>query len=113
MEKFMAKMKEYLHMDSELPYEDFNAFYQDFMNYLNSEYQSFDQDTCNKARFISSILYLNAEERAKNKGQNGKKFKKIAEKGKFWADAINYRLLKEGMTQELIDKAYADINEAM
>jgi hypothetical protein len=113
MEKFIAQMKDFLKMESELPYEEFTAYYQDFINFLNTDYQSLDQENLINAKFISSILHVNAEERGKGKGPNAKKFKKMSEKGKFWADAINYKLLKAGMTQEQIDKAYTDINEAM
>lgn len=113
MEAFLAKMKEYLNMDSELPYPEFAEYFQDVISYLNKNYDGFDQDTCIKARFITSILQANSEDRAKHKSPNAKKFKKMTEKTHLWTDAINYRLLKEGMTQEQIDAAIKEISDAM
>jgi len=113
MENYLGKMKEFLNMDSELPYNEFAEYFQDFIGYLNANYDKFDQDSIIKARFIASILNVNSEDRARRKGAEAKKYKKISEKSKFWTDAINYRLRKEGMTQEQIDQANSAISDSM
>jgi len=110
---YLAKMKEYLSMDSELPYDEFDQYFQDYIAYLGLNYEGFDQESTVKARFIVSILNVNSVERARSKGPHAKKFKKMGEKSKVWVDALNYRLLKQGMTQDQIDAANQAVSEAM
>lgn len=113
MEEYLAKMKEYLSMDSELPYEDFNQYFQDYVGYLSKSYEEFDQDTCVKAKFITSILHANSDDRSKRKGPLAKKYRKMSEKSKLWTDALNYRLLKTGMSQQEIDQAHKAVSDVM
>lgn len=113
MDDFMAKMKEYLNMEGELPYDEFNAYFQEFTDYLSGNYEQFDQDTSLKARFIASILQINSEERSKRRNPEAKRFKKMSQKSRLWQDAMNYRLIRSGMTQAEIDKANNEISDAM
>jgi hypothetical protein len=64
-----------------------------------------------KARYICSIVQANADSRGQRSKNNAKAYKKISSKCAFWVDAINFRLLKEGMTQAEIDKAIEEIND--
>lgn len=113
MEKLFEKLTEYLHMDTEIPFEEFSVYYQDVIDKLNQDFQELSQDECVKARYICSILQANAEMRAKNSKAHAKAFKKMMTKSGFWADAIAYRLLKEGMTQEDLDKASEALNDSI
>lgn len=113
MENYFAKMKEYLNMDSELPYDEFDQYFRDYIVYLGENYEGFDQDTTVKARFVASILQINSMDRSKHKGPHAKKFRKMSDKSKLWTDALNYRLLKQGMTQAQIDEANKAVSDAM
>jgi hypothetical protein len=113
MEEKMSKLKEYLQMETELPFEEFKEYYSSLMEQLNSEYNEMDQPTCLKSRFICSIVKSNAESRSHKNKINGKAFKKMASKCGFWMEAIDYRLKKEGLTQAKIELEMSEINNKM
>lgn len=113
MEKLFEKLTEYLHMDTEIPFEEFSAYYQSVIETLNRDFQDLDRESCLKARYICSILQANAELRAKESKAHAKPFKKMEKKTGFWAEAIAYRLLKEGMTQAEMDQATEKINDSI
>lgn len=113
MEQLFAKMKEFLHMDTEIPFDEFSEYYQHVIQALNDTFEGMDQETCLQARYICSIVQANADSRAKRSKANAKAYKKISSKAGFWMDAINFRLLKDGMTQAEIDKKTEEINDAM
>lgn len=113
MENFFEKMKEYLKMDTEISYEEFDAYYQEFLVYLSGSYQEFSQEESLKARFILSILASNSGERSKKYKNLAKKYKKIGEKCTFWVEAIDYRLLKQGMTKQQILQAEKEISDSV
>lgn len=103
MESLLAKMREYLQMDTEIDFAEFTAYYQQLMDMMTANYDSMGKDDLCKAKFILMIVSTNSESRALRKGTAAKKYKKIKEKTSFWSEAINYRLLKEGMAQQEID----------
>ena len=112
MEEYFAKLNEYLKMDTEISYEEFAGYYEGFLKYLNQNYQELDKDSLIKGRYICTILQANSWERSKRKDAFSKKYKKIAEKTKFWSESIKYRLEKEGMTPSEIEQAERDLLES-
>lgn len=113
MEKFFEKMKEYLNMDTEISYEEFESYYQEFTGFLKDNYQNFNQEESIKGRFVLSILMSNSEERAKKNKTLAKKYKKIREKSSIWAEALTYRLVKEGMTKQQIMQAEQELSDSI
>ena len=113
MDELFEKLKEYLHMDTEIPFEEFSDFYQSLINELNANYAELSQDSLLKSRYTCSIVQANADSRARKSKTNAKAYRKMASKCAFWADAINYRLLKEGMSQAEIDQATEEINKSV
>lgn len=113
MEEKIAKMKEYLQMETEISFEEFKEYYSNLIDQLNKEYDEMDQATCFKARFICSIIQANAEARSHKNKNTAKAFKKMASKSGFWMDSIDHRLKKEGLTQQAIDLAMNEINKKM
>lgn len=113
MEKYFEKMKEYLKMETEIPYEEFEAYFQEVIDYLNKEYLTFNQEEALRGRFILSILMSNSQDRSKRYKNLAKKYKKIYEKSNLWAEALTLRLMKMGMTKEQIAQAEREINESI
>lgn len=113
MEKLFEKLKEYLNMDTEIPYEEFEAYYQDVINLLSVEYQEMNKEETIHGRFILSILMSNSEDRAKNYKNLAKKYKKIYSKCHLWAEALTLRLLKMGMTKDEIIQAEQELHDAV
>lgn len=112
VENHFNKMKEYLNMDTEISFEEFENYYQVLMNNLKENFENYSQDELNKGYYILLNLGSNAVERAKRKGPSSKKYKKMGEKSQFWADAITHKLKKMGVTQEEINQAYSEISES-
>ncbi|RNC28736.1 MAG: hypothetical protein AWM53_01177 [Candidatus Dichloromethanomonas elyunquensis] len=113
MEEKLTTLKEYVHMDSEISFEEFKTYYSSFIGQLNAEYNEMDQGTCLKARFICSIVKANAETRSHQSKTNAKAFRKMADKCGFWMEAIDHRLKKEGLPQAAIDTAMNEINKRL
>lgn len=111
MDEKLAKLMEYLQMETEIPFEEFKSYYSGMVELLNKEYDGMDQTTLLKGKYICTIVKANAESRAPRSKINGKHFKKMAAKLGFWADAIEFRLKKEGMTQDEIDGAISEFNK--
>ena len=107
MEELYNKMLEYTKMTEELPFEEFSSFYQDMMSLLQKDYQDLNTEELIKAKGILAITSVNALTRAAKKDSNKKKFQKMAEKAKFWQEAIKTRLVKDGLTTQEIDEKTA------
>lgn len=112
MEKLLSKMREYLHMETEIPFTEFKEYYDHVLEHLQKNYNSMQNDELISARFILDIVSNNAKSRAARKGLDSKKYKKISEKCAFWSGAINFRLQNDGMTQQEIDEKIEQLNEA-
>jgi hypothetical protein len=106
METIKAKLKEYLAMEHELDFNEFNEYYNTIMAELNEHYQEFKEDALLDMRYVLNTVAVNAQMWGSRKSQNSKKYKKIHEKTKFWAEAITYKLKKEfGYDNDKIDAA--------
>ena len=110
MEKLLEKLKEYLNMETEIPFEEFSDYYRTLISELNQTFNDLDKDARVKALYICSIVQSNADARAKASKVNAKTFKKISAKCGFWADAIKFNLGKDGMSAEEIEQATEEIN---
>ena len=114
METITAKLKEYLAMDTELEFNEFNAYYNEIIAELNGHYQEYDENNLLTMRYVLNTVAVNGQAWSLRKDKNSKKYKKIYEKCRFWSDAITYKLKKElGYTDEAIDEAEEKIDAAM
>lgn len=114
METIKAKLKEYLAMDHELEFGEFNTYYNTVIEELNTNYQSYNAETMLIMRYVLSTVAVNAQAWSMRKDKNSKKYKKINDKCRFWVDAITYKLTKElGYTNDMIDEAEEKIDAEM
>ena len=104
MEELVAKMGEFIKMEDELPFTEFQAYYQSVIDYLMKNYQDMTTDQLVQAKGITMIMGNNAKARAMRKDENRKKFTKMGEKSAFWENAIKLRLTKEGMSESELDE---------
>jgi len=107
MEQLLAKMQEYIKMDTEIAYEEFVQYQKNVMDMLQKDFEGMEQETLVALAGICQILFLNGEERGNRKTEvNQKKFRKMAAKSRFWFDAISLRLqTKFHMDNEEQEKA--------
>ena len=110
MEKLLEKLKEYLHMDTEIPFEEFSDYYHKVIGELTQQFDELDQEARVQAMYVYSIVQSNADVRAKTNKVNAKAFKKMSAKCAFWVDAIKFNLGKAGMTPQEIEQATEEIN---
>ncbi len=114
MEALFAKLREYLQMEEEIPFEEFSAYYKKVLAEWQANYQGYDKDILLQAAAIATVTAANAIDRGKYKDANSKKFKKMGDKLTFWAQAIALRLEKEyglnnNQVDQEIDKLLADV----
>lgn len=114
MEELFARLREYLQMENEIDFAEFDAYYKAVLAEFMANYQGYDKETMIKATAITTVVAANAIDRGKQKDANAKKFKKMAEKLTFWAEAIAMRLEKEhglnkNQVDQEIDKLLADV----
>ncbi|MEG1477996.1 MAG: hypothetical protein RSC20_00570 [Clostridiales bacterium] len=106
MEKIIAKIKEYLAMDSEIEFKEFEDYYKTLIEKLNKDFKELKEEELLQMRYVLNTVTINAENRAARKDKYMKKFRKIADKTKFWAEAIAHKLKKElGYTDAAIEEA--------
>jgi 16S rRNA C1402 (ribose-2'-O) methylase RsmI len=113
MEQLFEKLKEYLGMETEISYEEFESYYQKVIAAFSESYESFNQDEAVKGRFILSILMSNSEDRAKRYKNLSKKYRKMYDKCHLWAEALTLRLLKMGMTKDQILQAEQELHDSV
>lgn len=113
MEKLLGKLKEYLHMETEIPFDEFSDYYRQLISELNQTFNDLDKNARVQALYICSIVQSNADARAKASKINAKAFKKISAKCAFWVDTIKFNLGKDGMSAEEIEKATDEINDSI
>jgi hypothetical protein len=114
MEAIKGKLKEYLSMDHELDFSEFNEYYQSIILKLNEHYQEFTEQDLLDIRYILNTVTVNAQMWGSRKDKNSKKYKKIQEKARFWSDAATYKLKRDfGYDNEKIDAADEKIDGEM
>ncbi len=118
MQKQFEKLREYLDMPEDLPFAEFTKYNTEVLNELQANYHTYDLDTLMKTISVITVVAANAIDRGKTAVNHTekKKYKKIADKMTFWAEAVARRLEREyNMTKEQvdaeIDKLLADVGE--
>jgi len=111
VEELYTKMQEYLGMDTEISFQEFEEYYRKVLNYLNSNFAQMSREEKIKGKFVVAIVESNSLARARRKGPEMKKYKKMQEKMAFWREAIVYNLKKDGMTEREIDEEVEKLNQ--
>lgn len=113
MESLFGKMKEYLSMDTEISFEEFDQYYKEVIDYLSKDWQNLNEEDSMKMLFILDNLKSNSEDRAKRRTKEAKKYQKMNERTNIWVQAMFKRMREFGLTDEEIGKRYEEIYEAV
>ncbi|MDA5110015.1 MULTISPECIES: hypothetical protein [Brevibacillus] len=113
MQELFDKMKEYLNMDTEISFEEFDGYYKKVIAFLNDNWTGLNEDETLHMLFILDNLKSNGEDRAKRKEKEAKKYAKMAQRSEIWATALIKRLRDAGLSDEEIGKRYEAIYEAV
>lgn len=113
MQELFDKMKEYLNMDTEISFDEFDGYYKQVVEFLNDNWTGLNEDETMHMLFILDNLKSNAEDRAKRKEKEAKKYAKMAQRSEIWANALIKRLRDAGLRDEEISKRYEAIYETV
>lgn len=113
MQDLFDKMKEYLNMDTEIPFDEFDDYYKKVVAFLNDSWTELNEEDTMQMLFILDNLKSNGEDRAKRKSKEAKKYAKITQRTEIWANALINRLREAGLNDEEIGKRYEAIYEAV
>lgn len=112
IESLYEKMIEYLNMENEIDFKEFDGYYKQALRELESNYKQYDQQKGLRALFIMDNLKANSESRAQRKFPETKKYKKIAQRSQIWVEALFVHLKQLGMKdeeiQQQIEKMYEE-----
>ena len=106
MQELFEKLKEYLSMETEISFEEFDQYYKKVVDYLNGNWTSLNEEDSMKMLFILDNLKGNSEDRAKRKSKEQKKYQKMFQRSEIWMAAMYKRLHELGLSEEEISKRY-------
>lgn len=113
MQELFEKMKEYLNMDSEISFEEFDAYYKKVLEFLNDKWTTLNEEESMQMLFILDNLKTNSEDRGKRKTKESKKYQKMFQRTEIWGAAMMKRMHEFGVNDEEIGKRYEAIYEAV
>ncbi|WP_416149579.1 hypothetical protein ACM26V_00855 [Salipaludibacillus sp. HK11] len=113
MNELYKQIHEYLKMEEEIPFDEFEKYYKKVIAHFNDDAEEFDEDALWKALFISENVMSNAEGRSKvEKGPKvKKKFAKMADRLKLWAQNFASRLGEMGYNQDQMNERFEKMFE--
>lgn len=113
MQALFDKMKEYLNMDSEISFDEFDRYYKEVLDFLGTDWDKLNEEESMQMLFILDNLKSNADDRMKRRLKEAKKYKKIVDRTNIWISAMLKRLHDMGLNDEEISKRYEAIYEAV
>ncbi|OIJ16003.1 hypothetical protein BKP35_03195 [Anaerobacillus arseniciselenatis] len=107
MQDFYVKIHEYLNMDEEISFEEFDQYYKKVTKYFSEQTDDLEEDDIWKGLFIIENLMSNADNRAKEvKGSKQKKYKKMSDRSSLWAQNFAGRLYSKGYTEDQLNERF-------
>lgn len=112
MNELYEQIHIYLKMEEEIPFDDFEKYYKKVINYFNDQADQFEEETLWKALFISENVMSNAEGRAnEEKGPKAKKYVKMSQRLKLWAQNFAGRLGRLGYNEDQMNDRFEKMFE--
>ncbi len=112
MQELYKQIQEYLNMDEEITFEEFDSFYKKVVKHFTDNSESFAEDDIWKGLFIVENIMSNADSRAKEeKGTKAKKYKKMSERSSLWAQNFAGRLYGLGYTEDQLNERFEKMFE--
>jgi hypothetical protein len=112
VQELYVKIHEYLNMDEEISFEEFDQFYKTVIKYFGEKADVLVEEDIWKGLFTIENLMSNAKSRLKEeKGTKQKKFKKIVERSSLWAQNFAGKLYKLGYTEEQLNERFEQMFE--
>lgn len=110
MEHLYGKIHEYLKMDEEISFGEFDQFYKQVLKYFSEKAENLAEEDVWKGLFIIENIMSNAENRIKEeKGAKQKKYKKMKERASLWAQNFAGKLYKLGYTEDQLNEKFEEM----
>ena len=114
VEALYNKIQEYLNMDEEISFEEFDDFYKQVVSELSERHEQLDEEDLWKALYVVENIMSNADSRANSlKGAVSKKYRKMAERTQLWSKNFMGRLRALGYTEEQINERFDKMYEEL
>jgi hypothetical protein len=112
VQELYKEIHEYLNMDEEIPFDDFEKYYKKVIAYFNDKADQFNEEDVWKALFISENVMSNAEGRSKEvKGTKAKKYTKMSQRLTLWAQNFATRLAELGYNKDQMNERFEKMFE--
>ncbi|GAK12824.1 hypothetical protein [Geomicrobium sp. JCM 19039] len=113
MNELYERVQDYLNMEEEIDFKEFQAYYKKVTDYLQAEGQDLEEENLWKGLLVVESIASNSSNRAKEirKGPEVKKYKRMNERMKLWAQNITKRLTALGYTDEQINERFHEMLE--
>lgn len=107
MQELYQQIHEYLNMEEEISFDEFDKYYKKVVNYFSEHSEQLTEDDIWKGLFIIENLMSNADTRAKEeKGTKLKKYKKMSDRSALWAQNFAGRLYGLGYTEDQLNERF-------
>ncbi|WP_241254661.1 hypothetical protein [Brevibacillus sp. SYP-B805] len=113
LQELFDKLKEYLNMETEISFEEFDQYYKSVIDFLNDNWTKLNEEESLQMLFILDNLKGNSEDRAKRKTKEQKKYQKMFKRTEIWLAAMFKRLRDFGLSEEEIGKRYEALYESV
>lgn len=111
IDNLYENMLEYLKMEDEITFKEFDEYYKKVLSELEQNYESYDQEKGFQALFIMDNLKTNSDSRVQRKFSEAKKYKKISQRAQIWVEALFIHLVKSGLTDKEIHARIEEMYE--
>ncbi|AXF54815.1 hypothetical protein [Salicibibacter kimchii] len=114
MNDLYQQIQVYLNMEGEIDFEEFQDYYKKVIDYLQEHGNDLEEEQIWQGLLVVESVASNAENRGKEqrKGKEAKKYKRMRERAKLWAQNFTKRLQSLGYSDEQInDRFHAMLEE--
>ncbi|PYZ98552.1 hypothetical protein CR205_08190 [Alteribacter lacisalsi] len=113
MQELYKEIHTYLNMEEEIPFDQFDQYYKKVIDHFNDEADKFEEEDVWRGLFISENVMSNAQGRAKEEkgSKRAKKYKKMSQRLKLWAQNFAGRLRQMGYTDEQMNAKFESMFE--
>ncbi|SDI30929.1 hypothetical protein [Natribacillus halophilus] len=108
MDELYREVQVLLNMEGEIDFKDFQDYYKRVMDYLQEHGQDLEEEQIWKGLLVVESLSSNSQSRYREhrKGKEAKKYKRMRQRAKLWAQNFTKRLQSMGYSDEQINERF-------
>ncbi|MBB6448950.1 hypothetical protein HNR44_000899 [Geomicrobium halophilum] len=108
MNELYKQVQIYLNMEGEIDFKEFQQYYKKVMDFLQEQGHDLEEEQIWQGLLVVESIASNSENRykEKRKGPEAKKYKRMRQRGKLWAQNFTKRLQSLGYSDEQINEHF-------